>query len=249
MIHIRLITPHINDRSRKLQSLSDLRNLSIDLSMVHLDTGPSSIESEFDEALATPYVLGRAIEAEQDGVHALVIDCMGDPGLDACREVVNIPVIGPGETAMHTAAMLGRSFSFITVLERIRPMIEKRARIYGVTDRIASIRAVDIPVLSIEEKSPDLVDRLLQESLIAVTQDRADVIILGCTGFEGLAETLALKLKEAGQPIPVIDPVRTAVLIALTWVRSGLSHSPLTYPGPRDKPIRGYGLPPSPKLG
>ena len=36
----------------------------------------------------------------------MIIDCMLDPGLPAVREKVTIPVIGPGQTAMHLAAML-----------------------------------------------------------------------------------------------------------------------------------------------
>mgnify|MGYP003320815669 CR=1 FL=1 len=49
---------------------------------------------------------------------------MGDPGLQGARECVSIPVIGPCETAMHFASMLGHKFSVLTVLERTVPLIE-----------------------------------------------------------------------------------------------------------------------------
>ena len=47
--------------------------------------GPASIESAVDEVLAAPGVVDSAIKAEEDGVQAVVIDCMLDPGLDAAR--------------------------------------------------------------------------------------------------------------------------------------------------------------------
>jgi allantoin racemase len=40
----------------------------------------------------------------------VVIDCMGDPGLFGARECVSIPVLGPMQTAMGIAAMMGHKF-------------------------------------------------------------------------------------------------------------------------------------------
>ena len=50
---------------------------------------------------------------------------------------------------MHTAAILGHTFSFITVLDRLRPMIADLVARYGLTSSYASFEAVDIPVLDI----------------------------------------------------------------------------------------------------
>ncbi len=248
MVHIRLITPHTHDRSYKLKEIEDFRDLPIEFSMVKLDCGPESIESEFDEALAAPYVVGRAIEAEQDRVDAVMIDCMGDPGLEAAREAVSIPVLGPGETSLHLAAMLGHKFSFVTVLERIRPMIERRAKIYGVASKMTPVRVIHVPVLNIEDNHEELVKKLTVESIEAITKDHADVIVLGCTGFVGVAEELAERLRKSGHPAPVISPIRVTVMTAFTMLRTGLSHSPLTYPGPADKGAKGFDLPKSLKL-
>ena len=45
----------------------------------------------------------RAAEAE--GMDAVIIDCMADPGLDPARELASIPIIGPAQAAMHLAAL------------------------------------------------------------------------------------------------------------------------------------------------
>jgi allantoin racemase len=98
--------------------------------------GPASIESAVDEVLAAPGVVNSAIKAEKDGVQAVVIDCMLDPGLDAAREAVSIPVIGCGEAAMRAA---GTNFAIVTVLQRQERTFADLARRYGMADRMTEI--------------------------------------------------------------------------------------------------------------
>jgi hypothetical protein len=68
---------------------------------------PDTIESLYDEALLAPWTVEMAVEAERRGFDAVITGCVGDPGVEAAREMVGIPVIGPGQAAFHAAAMLG----------------------------------------------------------------------------------------------------------------------------------------------
>jgi Asp/Glu/hydantoin racemase len=43
---------------------------------------------------------------------------MGDPGLNAGKEAVDIPVLGIGQTSMNYAKNLGDKFSILPTLER-----------------------------------------------------------------------------------------------------------------------------------
>ena len=78
-----------------------------------------SIESEYEDILAAPDVVLKALEASKRGFDAVVVSCMLDPGVDQTREMLDIPVLGPAQTAMHVASMLGDKFSIITVLDRL----------------------------------------------------------------------------------------------------------------------------------
>ncbi|MGH8829929.1 MAG: aspartate/glutamate racemase family protein, partial [Polaromonas sp.] len=69
-------------------------------------TGPASIESATDEALALPGLLAQIRAGEAAGVDAHVIACFGDPGLRAAREVASAPVIGIAEAAMQLACLV-----------------------------------------------------------------------------------------------------------------------------------------------
>ena len=242
---IRIITPITTKGIRTLEDVALFIRPDPAFSQVGLDFGPPSIESEFDEVLCMPDTVRKAIEAEQDGAAAIVIDCMGDPGVKACREAVSIPVLGPAETSMHLAAMLGQKFSIVTVLDSVKPLFVNLAKIYGVADRMASIRVVDVPVLEIEQDPAGLRQRLAEASLKAVLEDDADAIVLGCTGFCGCAEAIRQHLLgRIGMNIPVIDPIPVTVLMAASLVDAGLAHSKKTYATPTQKNNIGFPMPP-----
>jgi|TARA_R110000772_G_scaffold62187_3_gene139853 allantoin racemase len=239
---IHIITPIITEGIRSLTDVEPF--LRDDLAVRHslIETGPASIECEVDEALSVPGILEAALAAEQAGASAIIIDCMGDPGLHACREVVSIPVLGPAQTCMHYASMLGQKFAFITVLDQLKPMIDALVARYGLQDNYAGFGAIDVPVLDIEERIDDVVEQLFESSLDSVTTSRAGAIILGCTGFFGCAEAISARLEAAGHPVPVLDPIPLALHTADALVKTGLSHSASIYHKPRRKALRGYSL-------
>lgn len=240
MINVHVIVPTITefDSLEKLQHLSDSE---LSLTQSHLQTGPASIESEYDELLAGPGTVINALEAERSGADAIVVSCMGDPALHQLREAVSIPVLGPGETAMHYAAMCGRRFTIIATLERRRGTYVDHAKCYGVESKLASVRAAGTQVLDIGD-SADIKDKLLDQSLRAIKEDDADVIILACAGFSYLNKQIESELKEIGHPVTVIDAMPLTVLTAATMARVELSHSKRAFPSPPQKKVLGYGI-------
>jgi allantoin racemase len=242
LIDVRVLSPITTKGFRKPADLAALGYAGLKVSHSQIDTGPGSIESEFEIAMSVPGTVEKAIEAEREGADAIIIDCMGDPGLRATREVVSIPVLGPAETAMHVAAMLGHRFSVVTVLRRLRAQFENEAAVYGLSGKLASVRHVDIPVLELEDDLVDTRARLVDQAVIAVEQDGAEAIIFGCTGLMGCAAAVREGLLARGIDIPVIDPIPTAVSVAAALARVGLSQSKLTYPMPPKKELVGYGF-------
>jgi allantoin racemase len=239
-VHIRVVTPITTRGFTTAADFEPLARADTQVSQTEIDVGPASIESAFDEALALPDTIAKIVQAERDGVDAVVIDCMGDPGMDAGREATGIPVLGPAQTAMHLAALLGHRFSVVTVLDAVIPLIEDLAGKYGLKDKLASVRSVDIPVLELDDHAR-LVRALADESVKAVVEDGAHAIVFGCTGMRGCAAGLKADLEARGYPgIPVIDPVIAAFKLAEALVDLGLAPSKRTYPTPREKPLPGY---------
>ena len=243
MIDVRVVSPITTKGFRKESDLFPLGGDIFKVSASQIDIGPASIESEFDEAMCQPDTILKIIEAEKEGCDAVVIDCMGDPGLQGARECVSIPVIGPCETAMHYASMFGHKFSVITVLERLRPQFENQSLLYGVSSKLASVKAVDIPVLELEDDLDETVKQLSIKSVEAIEQDHSSVMIFGCTGLFGCADALKSKLLEKGYDVPVIDPIPLAVQTAYTCAKLKLSQSKHSYPMPPEKGMVGFGNP------
>ena len=242
-VHVRVVTPITSRGFRHASDFEGLLGKDDVVSHVEIDRGPASIECEYDEMLSVPDTVAKIVEAERDGVDAAVIDCMGDPGLKSGRECVNIPVLGPCETSMNLACMLGNNYSVITVLKRLRGQFENQAKLFGAWEKFASVRAVDIPVLDLEQDPEGTRRTLTEQALLAVEEDGADVVIFGCTGMLGCAEAVRAGLLERGYDIPVIDPVPATVRVAGALVASGLSHSKVAYELPPDKPVVGYDMP------
>lgn len=238
---IRVVTPITSADFSSADEFQQFANAGTEVSHSQIEYGPASIESAYDEALAAPDTIAKIADAERDGVDAVIINCMGDPGMHAGREVVSIPVIGPCEATMHLASMLGHKFSVITVLESLKPQFANQAKIYGVQDKLASVRAVDIPVLDLEKDFNRMVDTLVDQAMLAVAEDGADVIMFGCTGMLGAAQRVEDGLNARGAiGIPVIDPMVASVKLAEALVGAGLCHSKRAYPVPPEKMVVGF---------
>jgi allantoin racemase len=240
-LRLHVVTPVTGMALPDNADLGNALGIGVTVTQSRIGAGPASIESELDEAVAVPATLAEVQAAADSGAHAVVINCMGDPGLQAARELVSIPVLGPGQTSMHVASMLGYRFSILTVLERLVHLDEEKAARYGLAGRMASVRPVGIPVLDLERDEDRLIRALTEQGLRAVHDDGAHVLILGCTGMLGMATRLRAALTERGvRHVPVIDPIPATLQVAAALARSGLTHSKRTYPQPPDKDRPGY---------
>lgn len=236
---IRVIIPIISDIFDEMVEKEFRAHASekTEIEVVHLDKGPASIESEFDESLAAPDILNKVIEAEERGFDGVITDCFGDPAVKAAREIVDIPVVGAAEPSMLFACSLGQRFSVVTVLENVIPMIENIAKVLGVYEKLASVRSVNIPVLELHDRDK-LKSALYEEMLKAIREDKAHVLILGCTGMMGVANDLHEMLKKDGYDVPVIDPAAASIKFLEALIGLGVKQSRLTYMKPPEKERR-----------
>ena len=189
-------------------------------------SGPPSIQGFFDGAACLSGLLAQ-VERHND-VDGVVIACFDDTGLDAVRCMLEVPVVGIGESACHAASMLSNKFTVVTTLSRSVPVLEANLIKYGLASRCARIRATDIPVLKLEHKFPETTEIIRREIELSIREDQSDAIVLGCAGMTSLAEQLT---SEFG--LPVVDGLSCAVTFAEALVAANL----------RTSKIGGYGFP------
>lgn len=186
---------------------------------------------------ATPYYyrsLFKHIHAgEEQGFDAAIIGCCGDPGLKPARNMARIPVLGAFQASLHLATMLGKRVGVLCPAKdgrRQRPFSwhEDSLLTYGFQHHVAKFRAVNL-----ERPDQNMVEKMVAENRLAdlstliiaahrrsiegealkqarlAIEDGADVILLACTLWGGMADPLA---RELG--VPVVDPVYAVLKMA-----------------------------------
>ncbi|MFT4228830.1 MAG: aspartate/glutamate racemase family protein [Microbacterium sp.] len=183
--------------------------------------GAAAIESHVDDVAAARAVI-ELIEADLDagGSDGYIVACFGDPGLDAARELVDVPVVGIAEAAMHVAALSGRAFAVVTTLARTLGRADDLVARYGMQRACVALEATDIPVLDLEDTSSHAVDTIVDVAARAVASARADVIVLGCAGMADLCATVSRRVG-----VPVVDGVAAAVGLVTAMSRMGVGTS------------------------
>lgn len=190
-------------------------------------TRPSSVESRGEELELAVWVIEQAVEAEKRGFDAVITGCFSDPGVEAARERVNIPVIGPGETALLTARMISHHFSILTPLPETIPLAREQVHKLGVYPFVASIRFFGMPVEKIRDREPEMIDRLIALGRDCVERQGAEALVCGCASMSLLAEEIAPKIG-----VPVLNSVLLSLRAAEMLVGAGLTHSKKTFPTP-----------------
>jgi allantoin racemase len=201
-------------------ALEEVKRSDTELTVVNPESGPVSIESQYDRELVKPLVLDLVRKAGDEGYDAIVIACFSDPGLDAAREIAEIPVVGIEEATLHMAAMLGHKFSPVTAFPIHIPTRDLHARMAGFEHAYASTVVTDMSVLEMDANPDKTKQRILEVARRAIEDDGAEVIVLGCAGLSGYAEDIEGKLG-----VVVLDPTAVALKVAELFADLGLRHS------------------------
>lgn len=132
--------------------LSHAVSPAVIISVDCIPSGPRAIESNTDEVLAGSMLIDAAVQAERDGYDAFVVYCFSDLAVDAIRENVSIPVVGPSEVALAAADIVANRFAVITTVEENISRTYRRLMQNAVAQRkMSSVRALNIPVVALRE--------------------------------------------------------------------------------------------------
>jgi allantoin racemase len=183
--------------------LASHKRQGTELTMVTLPRGPEHLEYRYYEALVLVDILHLIREAERQGFDAAVIGCFYDVGLQDAREVAErMVVVAPCEACVHIAATLGDKFSIIVGRRKWIPEMMENVVHYGMKERLASFKSVDLGVLEFHQDEKETARRFVEVGREAVEQDGAEVLVLGCTATYGFYRELQDELG-----VPVIDPM------------------------------------------
>jgi len=187
------------------------------------------IVTRADWLVAGPATLA-GLEAHRGQFDAAVVACFGDPGVEAAKELFDVPILGISEAAFHAAALLGRRFGIVSFTAALRPMFEDCLDRAGLAARCAGFRMgpafAGDPGRVADERRP----LLLELVRASVEEDGAEVVILAGGPLAGVAAAL-----QAEVAVPLVDGTVAGVRLAAAL--AGMAPARRT---PRARALTGY---------
>ena len=193
--------------------------------------GGGTLDSYYEGAIADYHCVEAGIAAAEDGCDLVCINSMSDSGIPALRSRLSIPVVATAHSTYAAASQLGRRFSIIGMWDRWNWFYHKVIGEHGLTDRLASIRSIDVPPDTselLEGKEDFVFPRLKEAAQKALDEDGADVLILGSTTMHQSHAFL-----QDAFDVPVLNPGLIAFKTCEMWLALGLAQSARAYQPPR----------------
>ena len=168
---------------------------------------PAHLETFYNRAHLVPRLL-QTVADSHEPFQALIVGCFTDPGVDALREVVSVPVIGIGEASMYVACGLGYRFSVVIAGDKYAAATARQVRLLGLDSRLASVEVVAVNVLDLR-KGGEREKAAVVEACRRAARNGADAIVMGCGTLGRYARHV-----QAAWGKPVVDPVTAGVKLA-----------------------------------
>lgn len=225
-----IVSKRWNDNMQEV--LNRYLSPGFEVSLVNVKYGGMESITGLAMAVTLPYIIQEILKAAQEGYDAVIPNCFADPGVAETRAAVNVPVVGPGESALHIACTLGYRVGIIEVgvppSAKGSNWVRQLVKSHGLSDRVVSVKGVALAVEDLGDAQLTS-DALHKASLKAIEEDGAEVLVFGCTGMTGYAEELQRKLN-----IPVVEPSVAALKMAEVLITTNLKHSRLAFPSESD---------------
>lgn len=164
----------------------------------------------------------RCLQAQQEGFDAVMVHCFADPGLAHTRQVVDIPVIGPGEVTLRTAALMGRKIGLTVPSGESAATHETQVEDLGLGAQVVGLESVRLKVQAFAEQDPREMTEAMIDAAERLVQRGAEVICPSGLAYIPIRVSAREVAERVG--VPVLDPsflaVRTAEMIVAAAGRS-----------------------------
>ncbi|MFM0054096.1 aspartate/glutamate racemase family protein [Paraburkholderia phytofirmans] len=140
----------------------------------------------------------------------IVISAFGDPGIDALRAIVDVPVVGICEASILEAAQGGRRFGIATVTPDLVVPIDAKVHALGVGAQYTGIRLTSGDPLALAADPARLLEALALAVAACIDDDRAEAVIIGGGPLGQAAKELEMQFL-----VPVIAPIPAAMRLLL----------------------------------
>lgn len=176
------------------------------------EQGPHTIEGPLDGALATVGML-EVLAAYPEPFDAVVVACFGDPGIDAVRMLVRVPVVGIGAASFTQAAFMSPQFAIVTPAVGTPERYAAVTASMGLSKPFIGTYQTEFSVVDFESGDPAVLETLVFHADQAV-KDGAECLLFGCAG---IADQIQEIQERVG--VPCVASVAAGVSQAIACVQ------------------------------
>jgi Asp/Glu/hydantoin racemase len=177
--------------------------------------------------METPAIVRKIVWAAENGYDAVISSNTFDPGVDAGRLAVDIPVIGPLRTSMHAALTLADRVGITVPLASHLPYTRRILRAYGLEGFVSGIKPLGIYGEKLKERKAEIFEGTVK-LIRALVADGAEIILpLGGAIIPYVVDPDDLA-RETG--VQVLNTKAITIRFAEMCVGLKLTQSAITYP-------------------
>ncbi len=163
---------------------------------------------------AAAAVLALAFALAEAGVDGVIVSAFGDPGLEALRAVLSVPVTGIAEAGMAEAARdeagRKRPFAVVTTTADLAAAITAAAHRYGHGEVFRGVELTPGDPAFVMADPDRVTDALGAACARAIAERGAAALVIGGGPLALAARRLAGRFA-----VPIVEPVPAAVRLAL----------------------------------
>lgn len=217
-----------DERKRREDAALAYASAEVEVGIVSVKATPYYVGNAPDLlGLAVPAFVDAYREAEKQGYDAVVPLGTLDLGVDAGRCVVDIPVVGPSESMLHIASMLGRRFGILMYDDVLLPLGYRMVDRFHMMDKVVGWRTCGFELPDILANR-DAVVATFVEKARELVKIGADVILpMGITQCPVHIKPDWL-MQELG--VPVVEGIGAPIRLAAMLVSLKLNYSRVYWP-------------------
>ncbi|MDQ0142751.1 aspartate/glutamate racemase family protein [Cupriavidus necator] len=186
--------------------------------------GAPMIVDDADLAVAAAAMGDADLLRQARQAAGVIVGAFGDPGIDALRAELAVPVVGIGEAAMRAAAAGPRRFGIATTTPRLGASIAASVRRHGLEAWFTGTRFTDGDPRALGN-APQQQEARLAAAVQACIEDGAQAVIIGGGPLGEAARALGPRF-----PLPVIGPVPAACEALARALRLAARRGPTAWP-------------------
>jgi allantoin racemase len=168
----------------------------------------------------------KTVWAAENGYDAVVQGDNFDPGVEASRLAVRIPVIGVMRASLHFASILGTRIGLTVPLDSHVPEVWGLLRTYGFASLVTDVRPLNV-YTGLANRVEELRATAIR-TMNSLVNDGAQIIIP--LGGALIPHVVSVSELEAEVSVPIMTPGAIGIRVAETCVQLGVAHSRAAYP-------------------